>query len=899
MQHTTPCPSQCEVLKKQILCTAVLSALALMSGAASAATDGTITDQNGFANIGLNGTNAADISFENAGKTGIEPTESLTIKGNNNKNVVFKAKDVLKVTGTQSALKRFALYDVQNLTLEGTQHAVVVDSGNTILNLGRNGFDGDFKGDQSHLKTLTLKAGNDGHALYVKTGNQWTQDDDIDAAPNKADVRIFAENTVLESTGKPAVMIQGNWDATNGRYFTHPDVEFVDVEGVKQTLTIKGGEYSIDARHGATMTVRAEEVYLEGGVHVSKNAKVDLGYRDKDRFPSNWEDGFTETNEDGSIDPEEDKKTEILEKVTVTAKGGKAALEFDNGGLLSIGAKDVYINAANGTAISVDTTGDNYASDHSVVDVYARDNLVINGDIKVDTTEGIGKEGYINISAGDEDHVGTVIINGDIDLKTTKENAQAVNIILEGANSSFTGKINTSIVDNSPSTVALFARKDTNDAPKGTNVAIRNGATLNATGDSSITNIDADGGVINAGQSKVEIDKLNTGAGGTTIKSTDPKANQIAIDSNVGNGKIDVEVDLTNNTTFNGKDEELRKALDGMIAAKSNQNPNKVSITATGNMTDMTVDKDLSTNEVTGGQVTTSEVLLSLNDIASNQMLAWRAQINDVSKRMGDLRTYDTESGGWVRMFGSRSEYGDRNMDNKSTTIQVGTDRRVAGNGYVGLTAHYSEGDGDLVNGSTENKAFGFGVYGGWMADDGQFVDVILKRTRMDTDFKLKYATGTESNGDFKTWGTSLAVEYGWRLPYKSTAFWLEPQAEVTYGHLEGVDYTTSAGVNAHQKGMDSLVGRLGLALGYTKDANTVYAKASVAHEFEGESSATMRSGSSLTLEQDIGGTWGEVALGGTVRLNKSIAAYGEFQTAFGSPVKTPYQWNIGMRYMW
>lgn len=305
----------------------------------------------------------------------------------------------------------------------------------------------------------------------------------------------------------------------------------------------------------------------------------------------------------------------------------------------------------------------------------------------------------------------------------------------------------------------------------------------------------------------------------------------------------------------------------------------------------------LSNQEVTNEEFVTSNVLLSLNDIASNQMLAWRAQINDVSKRMGDLRTYDTMSGGWVRMFGSRSEYGDRNMDNKSTTLQVGTDRRVAGNGYVGLTAHYSEGDGELVNGSTEDKAYGFGIYGGWMADDGQFVDVILKRTRMDTDYKLKYTTGTESNGNFHTWGTSLAMEYGWRLACDKTPFWIEPQAEVTYGHLEGVDYTTSAGVKAHQKGMDSLVGRLGLSVGYTKDANTVYAKASVAHEFEGESSATMRSGQSLTLEQDIGGTWGEVAVGGTVRLNKSIAAYGEFQTAFGSPVKTPYQWNIGMRY--
>ena len=206
MQHTTPCPSQCEVLKKQILCTAVLSALALMSGAASAVTQGTITDQNGFTNIGLDGQKTNDVNFVNADKTGIEPTESLTIKGNNNKNVVFKAKDVLKVTGSQGALTRFTLYNVQNLTLEGTQHAVVVDSGNTILNLGCNG-DGDNV-EPTYLKTLTLKAGDNGHALYVKTGDQWIQDDNIDAAPNKADVRIFAENTVLESTGESAVMIQ-------------------------------------------------------------------------------------------------------------------------------------------------------------------------------------------------------------------------------------------------------------------------------------------------------------------------------------------------------------------------------------------------------------------------------------------------------------------------------------------------------------------------------------------------------------------------------------------------------------------------------------------------------------------------------------------------------------------
>lgn len=887
MQHTTPCPSQCEVLKKQILCTAVLSALALMSGAVLADEtlkyDDTITDQAGLNNAGLNGSTNKPITFDAGNQTAFNPSTSLNAIGNKNA-VVIKGKDIVTVKDPNGQNKVFAFVKMSDLTLEAEHNGLYLNGTLTGVHIGRQGVDG----EEDPLNNVTITAGS-GNAIYVKTGD-WAGDKpnygDMDNPQGKSNVSILAQNTKLVSTEKSAIYIEGKWSTDNSTFETHPDVDISDIKGVHQKLWMEGKHYSIEASDGASLTVGAEEVDLKGGIKVNRNAWVELGYQDKTDFPDSWGPGF-----------DTDADVKVLEKVTVTPKGNKAALDFEEGGLLTVAAKNVSINADKGIAVSVKTKGDSKHIDNTVVDLYAEDTLRINGDIIIDTRKGIGAQGYVKICADKN-----VVINGDIDLKTNKKNAQAVNIILDGKGSSFTGAINTLIEEETPSTIALFTKKEaenTNKVVPGTNIAIRNGATLNATGDSSITNIDADGGVINADKSKVTIDKLNTGAGGTTFKSTDPKANQIAIDSNVGNGKIDVEVDLTNNTTFNGKDEELRKALDGMIAAKSNQNPNKVSISTTGTLTDMTVDKDLSTNEVTGGQVTTSEVLLSLNDIASNQMLAWRAQINDVSKRMGDLRTYDTESGGWVRMFGSRSEYGDRNMDNKSTTIQVGTDRRVAGNGYVGLTAHYSEGDGDLVNGSTENKAFGFGVYGGWMADDGQFVDVILKRTRMDTDFKLKYATGTESNGDFKTWGTSLAVEYGWRLPYKSTAFWLEPQAEVTYGHLEGVDYTTSAGVNAHQKGMDSLVGRLGLALGYTKDANTVYAKASVAHEFEGESSASMRSINSVTLEQDIGGTWGEVALGGTVRLNKSIAAYGEFQTAFGSPVKTPYQWNIGMRYMW
>lgn len=316
--------------KKSVLYIATLSALALMSGVASAATTGTITNKEGVNGLGLDGSQTNDISWSNENGTGFEPTSSLQIVGNKN-DVTLSAKDVLKVTGAQNAdNKVVAFYGMHNLTLAGSQHAVLLDTGNTKAFLGRNGFEGN-----DYLQTLTLKGGDEGHALYVKTGDKWevvaNPEDEMDAPKNKADVRFYAQKTTLETTGSTAVFIEGKWNAKEGKFDTHPDIEFCDVANVHQTLTMKGAQFSIDARNGATMTVRNEDVHLVGGVHVSKNAQVDIGYQNKKNFPSNWEDGFNIG----------DKEQEILDTVTVTANGGKAALEFDNGGLLSIGAKNV------------------------------------------------------------------------------------------------------------------------------------------------------------------------------------------------------------------------------------------------------------------------------------------------------------------------------------------------------------------------------------------------------------------------------------------------------------------------------------------------------------------------------------------------------------------------------
>ena len=102
-----------------------------------------------------------------------------------------------------------------------------------------------------------------------------------------------------------------------------------------------------------------------------------------------------------------------------------------------------------------------------------------------------------------------------------------------------------------------------------------------------------------------------------------------------------------------------------------------------------------------------------------------------------------------------------------------------------------------------------------------------------------------------------------------------------------------------HQDSVTSVIGRLGIALGTTFEKGSAYVKASVAHDWDGETSAVVtRKGRSTTVSQDLGGTWGEFAFGGTVNFTKNFAGYAEFQTSTGSKIKTPYQWNLGARYL-
>ncbi|WAW00243.1 autotransporter outer membrane beta-barrel domain-containing protein [Oxalobacter aliiformigenes] len=287
----------------------------------------------------------------------------------------------------------------------------------------------------------------------------------------------------------------------------------------------------------------------------------------------------------------------------------------------------------------------------------------------------------------------------------------------------------------------------------------------------------------------------------------------------------------------------------------------------------------------------------SLKNIAANNYLVFRSQTNDVSKRMGDLRTLPQTDGAWARAIAGQSEY--KSIHNTYQTLQIGGDKRI-GNFYVGGTASYTDGDGKLDNGSTDDKNWSFGLYGGWIADDGQYIDIIVKRHHTESDYDLHYTNGEKTNGSMDTSGTSVAIEYGWRLGIANTNYYIEPQAELIYGHLNSTGYTTSNGVRISQDAIKAAVGRAGIAAGWVSPEKTgsAYIKASVLHDWEGEAEIQATKGNNRrSYTEDMGGTWGEFALGGTWNINKNLAAYGEVETTAGNPVRTTYQVSGGIRY--
>lgn len=283
----------------------------------------------------------------------------------------------------------------------------------------------------------------------------------------------------------------------------------------------------------------------------------------------------------------------------------------------------------------------------------------------------------------------------------------------------------------------------------------------------------------------------------------------------------------------------------------------------------------------------------AVSSMTNLSLMTWRQENNDMNKRLGEVRASEGNQGVWARMARGQSKYGAQGIKNQYNYYQLGYDSKISDDWILGGAFTYTDGDSSYTNGSGTNKHTGFAVYGSNLRDDGSFIDLIAKYAHMKNDFDVNGGVGS---GDYSTNGLSFSAEYGKR--FHQEGYWIEPQAELTYGRVSSADFTTKNGASVHQDSMDSLVGRLGFSLGKDIKQGNVYVRASYLYDFQGDTSVTMSKGGAATsFKTDLGGGWWEFGVGTNLDLGHDTHFYLDVETTAGGDVDTPWQWNAGVRY--
>lgn len=866
---------------------------------------------------------------------GDDSTESLTIKGtsgiklSNNSEVTGRAKDIaLTAESANSTVGVEATNDKAKVQLIAKDHLLVDVTGNGAKSVHTTG-DTEVNLSGNDVKIQATSTGGSVYGVYSETNSKATisgnaveigtiggengYNGEIGSAAlyaNNSKIEVDANKVVVNTTNakEHAFAVYSNWgsDIKLGKDANSEVQISSSSEGTAMGVAVAsaGSGTPADGKvtiHGAKINVSAEGKNARG-LYAQDNNRISVGNAGSDiQISAKGEDAVgVLALIHGSVDLNG-------KNAVINAEGSQASEgihvqnndmnDKDNRATVNVNTENTTINAKSALV----------AMSNSVLNVSS--NLVTNGKNAI-LTRG---NSDVNINV-DGKH--TTQLNGDIVFNYDGASSGTgidsnVNVNLNGEGSFWTGNTkaewNTS-TDGKPSDDKMNVSHMT--------LQVENGAQWNPTsvkevGDNSasaglqavaLNSLKLNNGVVNLDSDKLDANspvKVENISGNGTI-TTNSLDNKLVIDTKAADTKLKVE----------GSGEIGDRILAGEATLEE--------LAGTAKMGDKTASDEVGTqNGIIAGRMFakvradgTIDALTfkravqphnqAVSSMANLSLMTWRQENNDMNKRLGEVRASEGSQGVWARMARGQSKYGAQGIKNQYNYYQLGYDSKISDDWILGGAFTYTDGDSSYTNGSGTNKHTGFAVYGSNLRDDGSFIDLIAKYAHMKNDFDVNGGVGS---GDYSTNGLSFSAEYGKR--FQQEGYWIEPQAELTYGRVSSADFTTKNGARVakvHQDSMDSLVGRLGFSLGKDIKQGNVYVRASYLYDFKGETWAQMTSeavGSDRApvYKTDLGGGWWEFGVGTNLNLGHDTHFYLDVETTAGGDVDTPWQWNAGVRY--
>ena len=273
---------------------------------------------------------------------------------------------------------------------------------------------------------------------------------------------------------------------------------------------------------------------------------------------------------------------------------------------------------------------------------------------------------------------------------------------------------------------------------------------------------------------------------------------------------------------------------------------------------------------------------------------AWRTIADDMYRPR--VLQQGEPTGIWARIGGGKYSYSGSGIDTATdyTRIQGGYDAKISRGWTVGGQVSYLRGSEDYVfDGSGKVKSFSVGAYGLKDLGKDQYVHVETQVGRVSNDFTARNEIGDPMSGDTKSNAYSIGVRYGKTLKY-ANGFYVEPQAQLNFTHFGGRNFNVG-NVSVNQSGVNSTSGKLGLELGKQFGNGNLYTRFAAGHAFTGNVKTTFASGSVVKLtEQDLKGTWTELAFGGRYGFNSNNSVFADVATGLSGDYQADWGVNAG-----
>lgn len=497
--------------------------------------------------------------------------------------------------------------------------------------------------------------------------------------------------------------------------------------------------------------------------------------------------------------------------------------------------------------------------------------------------------------------IGTAFISGNT-VNLTSDGASALNTRGSSSVSIKANTINISSTVNDD-TLGAYKKSAVNALGNSTIILDAENVTINASGDAVQNAIASDS------TGAIQIDADNATINGNITSNGEFKLN----------GKLLFNGDTASFDTINGGANLHLNSSEQKVSINSNDNE-LLTVSGSGDMNDGangslatafanlkvgegTVDLALeegmyngaTTGVLSDGAVTnvttkTNTLMRDTLDLASGTtVMLNRILMNDVHKRLGDLRNSAGMNGAWVRYDGGRLS-GD-GVANKFNTIQLGADMPFAENFHAGVSASYTRGDADFARGGAGMDVYSLAAYGTWFAPNGMYADVIARYGRVKNELTVDH----NLKGNLNNNAVALSGEFGWQFDVAKD-FFVTPQVEASYMHIDSDSVKLGDKASYKFDSTDSFIGRAGVAAGYTfpNQKGNVFVKASAVHEFAGDAKVTGANGTSL--KKDGKDTWAEFGVGAQYNFNKNVQAWANLERTAGADIEEDYRATVGVR---